>query len=247
MLTHVFVTDAGGREVNEDSIGSFKNGNTECFVVCDGLGGHGMGDMASSLVRDYFGRSIENIISPKKFLSMVFEEAQTELLETQRIIHAGHKMKTTAVALLTDGKKAYIGHIGDSRLYVFYKNKILKRTLDHSLPQMLVNTKEIKEEEIRNHPERNIVLRVMGTKWDDNHKYELMKPVPLKKCQAFLLCTDGFWELINETEMCDCLKDADSASDWLIRMNKIVRKNGLPKGEEMDNYSAIAVWNIKGR
>lgn len=244
MLTYAFVTDVGGRKVNEDSIGIFEKDNYQCFVVCDGLGGHGMGDAASSLVRDHFSRRFEGITGAKHFLGMAFEGAQAELLETQRLLNAGNKMKTTAVALLTDGKKAYIGHIGDSRLYVFSKNAVSTKTADHSLPQMLVKSGEIKEEEIRNHPERNIVMRVMGTKWEEDHKYELMKPIPLKKCQAFLLCTDGFWELINEDEMCECLKDVGYASEWLIKMNNIVRKNGLSKGENMDNYSAIAVFNI---
>ena len=244
MLTHALVTNVGGRPVNEDSIGAFEKGSFQCFVVCDGLGGHGMGDAASSLVRDHFGQRFERITAAKHFLDITFEGAQAALLEQQRQLKADHKMKTTAVALLTDGKKAYIGHIGDSRLYVFDKNAVRIKTTDHSLPQMLVKSGEITEEDIRNHPERNIVMRVMGTKWEDGHKYELMKPIPLRKCQAFLLCTDGFWELIHESEMCDCLQKAASASDWLIQMNSIVRKNGIPKGEDMDNYSAIAVWNI---
>ncbi|MEE3450691.1 MAG: protein phosphatase 2C domain-containing protein [Acutalibacteraceae bacterium] len=244
MLTHALVTDPGGRTVNEDSIGAFENGSLQCFVVCDGLGGHGMGDVASSLVRDCFGSRFETITEPKHFLNETFEDAQAKLLEKQKELKAAPKMKTTAVALLTDKKRAFIGHIGDSRLYVFYKDSISTRTLDHSLPQMLVRSGEIKEDEIRNHPERNIVMRVMGTKWEENHKYELMKPISLRKCQAFLLCTDGFWELIQESEMCDCLKESASVSEWLINMNSIVRKNGLQKGEDMDNYSAIAVWNI---
>ncbi len=244
MLTYAFVTDVGGRKVNEDSIGTFEKDNYRCFVVCDGLGGHGMGDTASTLVRDFFCRSFENITNAKHFLSETFEGAQNELLETQKLINAGNKMKTTVVTLLTDGKKAYIGHIGDSRLYVFSKNKVYAKTTDHSLPQMLVKSGEINENEIRNHPERNILMRVMGTKWEEGHKYELMKPIPLKRCQAFLLCSDGFWELIREDEMCVCLRDAVYASDWLISMNKIIRKNGLPNGENMDNYSAIAVFNI---
>ena len=240
MLTHALVTDPGGRTVNEDSIGAFENGSLQCFVVCDGLGGHGMGDVASSLVRDCFGSRFETITEPKHFLNETFEDAQAKLLEKQKELKAAPKMKTTAVALLTDKKRAFIGHIGDSRLYVFYKDSISTRTLDHSLPQMLVRSGEIKEDEIRNHPERNIVMRVMGTKWEENHKYELMKPISLRKCQAFLLCTDGFWELINEKQMSACLKSSKSPEEWLQLMADIVQGNG--KDIEMDNNSAIAVW-----
>ena len=135
--------------------------------------------------------------------------------------------------------KVYIGHIGDSRGYVFYKNKVKTRTLDHSIPQMLVLAKEIKEDMIRNHPDRNMLLRVMGVEWDEI-MYELMQPISLKKCQAFLLCSDGFWELIDEKEMSTQLRKSNSVEEWLDNMVKIVENNG--KYKNMDNYSAIAVW-----
>ena len=70
MLTHALVTDAGGRKVNEDSIGAFEKGIRQCFVVCDGLGGHGMGDVASSLVRDHFGKRFESMTDIKNFLDI---------------------------------------------------------------------------------------------------------------------------------------------------------------------------------
>ena len=113
------------------------------------------------------------------------------------------------------------------------------RTLDHSIPQMLVMSGEITESEIRNHPDRNILLRVMGAEWD-GPAYELLKPVPLRKCQAMLLCSDGFWELIDEACMCDCLKKSNSVEEWMAYMSEIVKING--KDKDMDNYTAVAVW-----
>ena len=70
--------------------------------------------------------------------------------------------------------------------------------------------------------------------------YELMAPVPLKKCQAFLLCSDGFWELIEEDQMCDLLKRSATVQQWLKEMAQVVRENG--RDRNMDNNSAIAVW-----
>ena len=113
------------------------------------------------------------------------------------------------------------------------------RTLDHSVPQMLVKSGEIKESEIRNHPDRNRLLRALGLE-TDRQLYELQEPYPLRKCQAFLLCSDGFWELIEEEKMCSFLKKAESADEWLRLMNEEVQKNGA--GKNMDNNSAIAVW-----
>jgi len=82
-------------------------------------------------------------------------------------------------------------------------------------------------------------MRSMGVEWE-TPQYELMKPVPMRKCQAFLLCSDGFWELILEEEMCSLLKNSSSPEEWLEEMEKVVLKNG--KDKNMDNYSAIAVW-----
>lgn len=241
MLQFATITDKGNREINEDAVGTFQKGKSLCCILCDGLGGHGMGDVASTLVRDVFEDQFHKADDMVNFLGQTFCAAQEILMMEQKELNAESKMKTTAVALAADEQTAYIGHVGDSRLYIFYKNKVKTRTLDHSIPQMLVLARDIKETEIRNHPDRNIVLRVMGTEWEEP-MYELMRPVPLKKCQAFLLCSDGFWELIEEKEMCELLKHSTCVEEWLSSMAEVVKKNGT--GRNMDNYSAIAVWNI---
>ena len=241
MIRYATFTNPGGRPINEDSVGAYVNGNNHCFILCDGLGGHGMGDVASQLVREVFSSQFMRTDDMVNFIGPTFNAAQDILMTEQVERRAKQKMKTTGVAVVTDEKTAYIGHIGDSRAYVFYKGKVKTRTLDHSIPQMLVLSHEIKESEIRNHPERNIVLRVLGVEWEEP-MYELMAPIPLKKCDAFLLCSDGFWELIDEREMCTLLKKSISPEQWITSMADIVEKNG--EGRNMDNYSAIAVWNV---
>ena len=232
-------TNVGGRTVNEDSLEILENKENNCYILCDGLGGHGMGDAASSLVVNTFKEQFAKTEDVVNFIGQTFALAQERLMAEQKSRNAKMKMKTTGVAVVTDDRNLYVGHVGDSRGYIFYKNKVKTRTLDHSIPQMLVETREIKEKQIRNHPERNMLLRVMGIEWDEA-KYELMAPIPLDKCQALLLCSDGFWELIDEREMCKLLKKAKSVEEWLDNMIKTVQTNG--EGKNMDNYSAIAVW-----
>lgn len=233
------VSRIGDRKINEDRVLVCRAENCGCFAVFDGLGGHGLGDLAASVAadtfREQFEKNTEDLIG---LLPQSFMAAQKSILAEQARLHAAKKMKTTAASLVLDKKMARIGHVGDSRVYIFNHNRVRCRTLDHSIPQMLVLSGEIKESEIRNHPDRNVVLRVMGVEWE-SPMYELMKPVPLKKCQAFLLCSDGFWELIEEKEMCKLLKQSDSARDWLQQMTAAVERNGA--GGNMDNYSAIAV------
>lgn len=237
-IDYALITEKGTRKINEDAIGVCDNNQSKCFILCDGLGGHGMGDIASSIVVNSFKNQHVNFKNPVDFFKKGFETAQKQILIEQDAKKAYDKMKTTAVLLLFDKKRAHIGYVGDSRAYVFQKGKVKTRTLDHSIPQMLVLSKEIKENQIRNHPDRNMLLRVMGVEWDEP-KYELLKPVLLKKGQAFLLCSDGFWELIEEEVMLSALRESNSAKEWLETMLKVIEENGT--GKEMDNFSAIAI------
>ena len=234
------ITDRGGRSVNEDGIGITEHGDLACFVVADGLGGHGKGEVASRLAVQAFDGvfSAPGEKSMAELLSDAFFRAQEDILREQRHLGTPSQMKTTAVALAIQNGQAVWGHIGDSRLYVFAKHRVKERTLDHSVPQMLVLSGEIRERNIRHHPDRNRLLRVLGVAGDPP-RFELSAYQPLDQIQAFLLCSDGFWELVTEREMGKLLRRSRTPEEWLDQMKTIVEKRG--RGLEMDNYSAIAV------
>ena len=239
MLTYKMITHQGSREHNEDCATCVESGGNYCFVVADGLGGHGQGEVASQKVIEVFEREFStNDKSNEGFLEVAFSKSQAEVLAMQQADSAKFEMKTTAVCLSIIEGKCQWGHIGDSRLYVFCKNKVQVRTLDHSVPQMLVLSGEIKEKHISTHPDRNRLLRVIGVEWD-SPRYELSDEFPLSDCQAFLLCTDGFWEYVTPKLMGKLLKKSNTADEWLNLMTAEVEKNG--QGQEMDNYTAIAV------
>ena len=240
MITYTVFTDRGGREVNEDSARVFEKDGKKCLVLCDGLGGHGKGEVASALVVEAVGQSFNSAQKiDEDFLRSAFQLSQEALIDEQIRQDAKTDMKTTAVAMYIDGNKVQWGHVGDSRLYAFAKNKVKLRTLDHSVPQMLVFAREIKEKQIRNHPDRNRLLRVMGIEWE-KPMYELAEQTQLEKYQAFLLCSDGFWELIDEKQMCKLLKNSSTVEEWMQAMVEVIKQNGI--GKNMDNYTAIALW-----
>lgn len=238
-ITFATYSDIGSRMVNEDSVGTASHGEANCFVLCDGLGGHGMGDVASALVVNRFQKLFEEARDPVTFLKNAYDTSEEKLLEEQQKRNVPKMMKTTAVTAVIDRKKLFLANIGDSRAYVFNKGNVSFRTLDHSIPQMLAITGDIKESEIRHHPDRNILLRVMGNEWE-KPMYDILKPIPMKKVDAVLLCSDGFWELIEEDDMCTFLKLAESVDHWLKMMVAMVNNNG--RGKQMDNNSAIAIW-----
>lgn len=234
------ITNQGNRENNEDSIGMIEKNGKYCFVLCDGLGGHGMGEIASQIAVDTIVMSfMENTL--QDFIPESIVRAQNAIIKKQKESIEFRDMKTTVTVLTIDSNIAKYGYVGDSRVYIFCKNKLKNRSIDHSVPQMLVLSKEIKEKEIRNHPDRNKLLRVLGMPWEEP-KHTVSEEFNLndKKRNAFLLCSDGFWELITEKDMIKTLKKSHTVKDWLLEMEAIVRTNG--NGKNMDNYSAIGVW-----
>ena len=233
-------THVGSRSVNEDSADLvMTTPDKGCFVVCDGLGGHGKGEVASAHVVNTIIESVKGIdISSDGILENSIQYAQDTLLQAQADINAQDEMKTTVVALRIFDSKAQWAHIGDTRLYLFRNKDVFTRTLDHSVPQMLVASGEIKEKDIRHHEDRNRLIRVMGSPWN-TPKYEVSEVISVEPGDAFLLCSDGFWELITERKMLKCLKKSSSCEEWLNRMGEIVLKNG--KGKSMDNNTAIGV------
>ena len=240
MIKFASITNKGERTHNEDAIGVFSNKGISGCIVCDGLGGHGMGDIASSITVDLFGDTVSTCQDiDRSFFERFFDMAQNRLQEEQRARHVPNKMKTTAAVLLLDDNKARFGHIGDTRVYVFGQMSIQSRTFDHSVPEALARAGIILESEIRHHPDRNKLLKVLGDA-ENIAEGSISDEIDLSCVKAFLLCSDGFWEHITEETMCDLLLESHSSNDWICKMTKEVLKNG--EAHDMDNYSAIAVW-----
>lgn len=240
-MKYSVISKTGDRDINEDSFSCVQNEWGSLFVVADGLGGHGYGEVASSIAVSEMSKAFRE--AEEGALNAVLDSAilraQEVLLSEQNRMGTCSEMKTTVVALCCGKDRLCWGHVGDSRLYAFRRNKVKTRTLDHSIPQMLVLSGDIPERKIRKHPQRNMLLRVLGIEWD-RPKHEISEEQYSSEFQAFLLCSDGFWELITEWEMCWLLWQSSSVEDWLKKMTAVVEKNG--RNKDMDNYTAIAVF-----
>lgn len=241
-MEYNILTRTGSREINEDNVGVNCSDDRFCAVIADGLGGHDRGEAASGLAVDYSLELFEmtgktDSWDLKDYLTQCFEGSQDELLRMQKEKHS--EMRTTMTVLAGADGWLQWGHIGDSRLYCFYEEKMVTRTLDHSVPQMLVRTGRIKESQIRGHEDRNKLLKVMGSCWD-TPQYELSEKRKAVEGEVFLLCTDGFWEWIEEKEMIKTLYESDTPGKWLASMEQILLKRA--NGKDLDNYSAAAVF-----
>lgn len=232
-------TDVGQREINEDDFAIAENQGRYFFAVADGLGGHGKGEVASSLaiktaVQYFYEHPEENL---NQVMARCFEVAQEAVMK--QIAESGKKseLKTTMVILFIEKEKAILGHIGDSRAYHIRKRKIHFVTLDHSVPQMLVLTKEIKRNEIRFHPDRNRLLKVIGMEWNAP-KYEISPLIQVKSGDSFLLCCDGVWELFDELDLIDIVAAQPSAEKCIMRIKEACKNHSK---DYKDNNTAVVV------
>lgn len=231
------ISRIGGRSVNEDFASFVEKNEDICLVLADGLGGHGFGEIASKIAVNAVLERFADSSDYLDFLVNAVNYAQRKLNEIQKSNFKFSNMRTTiTIAFINHDTVSYL-HVGDSRIYMFRNGKILHCTSDHSVPGMLVKTGEIKFNQIRGHSDRNKLLRVLGQP-NDKVKYEISEPIKLFPNDALLLCSDGYWECIDEAHMLHCLKRADSAYDWMERMNAVVDRNG--SRIKMDNNSAIA-------
>jgi serine/threonine protein phosphatase PrpC len=229
----------GGRHSNQDYCDFISLRNRHCWVVADGLGGHKGGEIASRLAVEEIIRQFTQY--PDCSLSAIkryIESAQNIILQRQKAESELATMRTTITVLISDNRKVLWGHVGDTRLYFFRSGKIIFQSKDHSVPQALADAGEISPEQIRFHEDRNRLLRALGSDGDLRPTFQEEKQ-RVKHDDAFLLCTDGFWEYVSEGEMENTLKDSPSPDVWLKNMENIL----LDKVQEKhDNYSAIVIF-----
>lgn len=226
----------GSRPENEDSYVYGQAATTQMYaVVCDGLGGHGGGKTASQLAAqslEQLGHSIS--LPTDSAIALQMERANQMILERRQ---SDSHMKTTAVALYVVNNQALWAHIGDSRLYHFHNGRLMDVTLDHSLCQISVAMEQITRREIPNHPDRNKLLKVIG---EDSISPEIHPIVTLEPgTHAFLLCSDGLWERLQEDEILLELYHSNTVEEWLynLRCRAVTRKH-----EDVDNNTAVAAF-----
>lgn len=240
-MEYFVFSELGNRDINEDYVDFVKVEDKMFFILADGLGGHGHGEIAS---REATNAVKEYLLSHKdedveKLVADCFQVAHQKLLNLQKEIGDKSFFKTTLVLLCIANNYFVWGNIGDSRIYHFEDNKIIERSMDHSIPQMLVNMGKLKENKIRHHEDRSRLTRVVGSDESTIKPFVTYKE-PFTENSIFLICTDGFWEYINEKYMEKYLKNSKSPEEWVLKMEKLILKNG--KRKKMDNYSAIAIF-----
>ncbi|MFI3217818.1 MAG: serine/threonine-protein phosphatase [Methylococcales bacterium] len=237
-----FLSKTGGRDHNEDYQGKqpLENGNS-CWIVADGLGGHGAGEIAAQLaVQTIIETFTQQSAISAENIRYLLNQANQQLLSAQLTTPNGKDMASTVVALLLDDRHAVWAHSGDSRLYRFRAKSYQLLTTDHSMAQLLIRMDELDAEQLRHHPDRNTLLHCLGR---DSFYIDVSKIEKIRAGDVFLLCSDGFWEYVLEQEMLDDLHSTTSLTKWLFSLEQKLLNRVAEQGKlnRHDNYTALAV------
>jgi len=234
----------GGREEQQDSVATFSspNGEVHLLIVADGMGGHNAGGEASQIVIRT-AQSVWNkyqqgymVTAPLKFLLQICEKAHYGINELGKKYEMSSR--STCVFLYINNKKVWWLHVGDSRLYHFRGKKLLRRTKDHSVVQLLVDLGRIEEEDMAKHPDQNRLFKGLGSD-------EVLNPdvgqVSVRPGDSLLLCSDGFWEYVSPKKMSEKLLQTELPIKKRI---KNLLKETLDAGGIKGDNIAIAVAQL---
>ncbi len=233
----------GGRPYNEDLAAIETAGDRICCVLSDGAGGHSNGALASRTAVDRvvgdFKAANGTLAAPD--LGRMILDAHGAVLAAQQVDQGdGHPMHATLVTLVLDRAAGHAvwGHVGDSRLYRLAKGAIASVTRDDSVVQWMVDSGYLRQEQAASHPNKNQLLAALGIDTElEPHVSEA--PQPLTDGDAYLLCSDGWWELLTHDDIEKCLFDARDVSQWLDAMAHLVEDRAR---HSHDNFTAVAAW-----
>lgn len=202
------------REQNEDRfrIESFPDGS-RLLVVCDGMGGHEAGEVASEVACQRLVEVISNSppTDPPRAIYQAFLEANRAVLEASST-RGVEGMGTTGVLAWVTGTRCYVGWVGDSRLYHLRPGEPVDRSRDHTRVERMLSQGLLTPEEARNHPEAHVLVQALGGSphVQKSFKPEVWnEPLELQRGDVVLLCSDGLYDLIEDSELHPLIETLD--------------------------------------
>ena len=237
-------SEQGIRENNEDYLlPHVLEQQQRVFVLCDGMGGHGHGEVASQTVCESIYAFLSSQIDSESYeftedaMQQALDFAIEELIKVDMFVEEGRRMGTTLVVVLLNQFDVLVGHVGDSRCYMFDEdwNKIFC-TQDHSEVAEAVRRGFITEQEAFNHPKKNIITRSVQAGKQTEIEANVLRNV--SNGYSLLLCTDGVSDALHDTEM-EALLFRPTTSE---RLSGVKEECAL---KSRDNFSAILIQMLQ--
>jgi protein phosphatase len=218
-------TDPGrdpNKQINEDAAGYQLTRLGHLLVVCDGMGGHALGQEASQLALRTIVQMVEGAppgTPPGVALRTAIAQAGRVVYQMGGVGPQAGRPGSTCVAALVHAGGAEIAHVGDSRVYLYRRGQVWQITKDHSVVQQMIDLGTLKPDQAIGHPEANKITRALGMKAET--EVELREtPLPYEPDDILLLATDGLCDLIRNDEIATVLSRAptlDVATEELVR------------------------------
>jgi PPM family protein phosphatase len=192
---HASKTDVGRqRHSNEDNFYD----QPPLFAVADGMGGAQAGEVASEMAIEEFVQARDTAAPAERQLEQIAKAANRKIWDMAQADsrHAG--MGTTLTAAMLEGQHVAVGHVGDSRLYLFRDGRIERLTRDHSMVEEFVRQGKLTPEQAEKHPQRSVITRALGPEGDvevDTFR------VPAREGDVFLLCSDGLSGMVSDGDL----------------------------------------------
>jgi serine/threonine protein phosphatase PrpC len=230
----------GDRKINQDRCILVSDGDTVLLGLADGMGGHPRGEAAAQVLvdtcRNYFDRTPHPILNPNGFLTRLLHKAHENIIAFGYDQEPAIDPRTTAVACLVQKNVAHWAHAGDSRLYLLRERRVLSKTIDHSYVERLKQQGVITAKEQKAHPQRNYVTRCLGGSLN-SPDVTLGKQI-LESGDILLLCSDGLWGSINETDILNALFGHLPLAEAIQSLAEQAAHKAFP---DSDNITLIAL------
>jgi PPM family protein phosphatase len=236
----------GGRKVNQDRMGYLYTREALLLVLADGMGGNLRGEVAAtialqSIAARFKAQATPYVRKPERFLEEALRQAHDDILRYTRDHAMPDSPRTTIVACLVQHNSAVWAHCGDSRLYWLRRGQVLGRTRDHSHIEYLIAKGQADASERATHPDRNKLYNCLGASTPP--KVELSRGASLEPGDILLLCSDGLWAVLPDTEIAHRL----SAHTVVQAVPEMVAMATAIAGSRGDNTTALAIqWQGAG-
>ncbi|MCF0060642.1 protein phosphatase 2C domain-containing protein [Dyadobacter chenwenxiniae] len=235
--------EIGGRSNNEDSIYPAPGKATisdRLFMVCDGVGGEHKGEVASFLackhIGEFFSQTGEVDVS-KAFVQKAVDTAREAFIETEKNDPETAGMATTLTLLYFDDSGAILAHLGDSRIYHIRNGKVIFQTKDHKWVNELVESGVITEAQATQHPQRNVITKVITASRSDEADY--MQISDIQAGDFFFLCSDGVLEQLYDDLLEYHLRDNPDNHPEPIEILEAIKTECAHQTN--DNFSAYLI------
>lgn len=219
------------RSINQDSSLTI-NGEMQIFAVADGMGGHKAGEIASAMAIETIQKYQGQKDDIRQMLNEIIQNADQQIYAAQENNADCQGMGTTLTMAVVKGNLLYIGHVGDSRAYLYRNDHLLQITTDHSLVNELLKQEQITEEEAINHPQKHLLLQALGSGNKLNIEINCFS---LERSDIILLCTDGLNNMLTDDEMVQIL--AQEKTSLQAKTEQLVTAANQKGG--LDNITVI--------